>query len=262
MSLKTRKQLPKKNTTSTEGLSSPAAGWGWIQELLQELSEHVSLEERGVLEETLGVKQSPLWVALMLGGVVWPSGNNKRGTHGFSFGSSAMWQNFRKIISELELWLLKASSKLSINSWVSLSSLAALFDVRVFKMAALTYFYGCCYPCLISSTPKSSLSPIKSLKLCGTQQRPLTRSGMVSEWAECVWDCHTRRREEVWYASPSSTNQGKSFGIPRLLFFFTHLQFLSARCHHFTERRFGDSSNLVHCQTVNVLRGLGLIFFR
>lgn len=87
----------------------------------------------------------------------------------------------------------------------------------------------------------------------------------AAEWAECVqlWLFCVRwpqqeERGRVWYASFSNT---KNFGITRLLF-FTHLRFFSARCHRFTDRTVGDSSRFVHCQTVNMLSGVGLTSFR
>lgn len=93
-------------------------------------------------------------------------------THGFSSRSScSIWQNRNLLIESLHPEnLLSVVTKL----WISLSSLAALFDVRVFKMATLAHFYSCNCFHLIISAPKSYLSPIRNLKLCAPLQGSLT----------------------------------------------------------------------------------------
>lgn len=164
--------------------------------------------------------------------------------------------------SELELCRLKSSNQLSRNSWVSLSSPAALFDVRVFNTAAFTHFCGCNYSSLISSTPKFSSNPIKNLKLCGTLQGPLTNPVMVSEGAECVQLCEMaaaggERRFDMLH--PQIQTRERVLASPD--FSFSHI-FSSFQQDVIVSLRVGDSSNLVHCQTVNMLRDVTLISFR
>lgn len=82
--------------------------------------------------------------------------------------------------------------------------------------------------------------------------------------SECVQLCEMataggERRFDMLH--PQIQTRERVLAFPAFSF-FTHLQFFSARCHLFTERSVGGSSKLVHCQTVNVLRDVGLISFR
>lgn len=171
---------------------------------------------------------------------------------------------------ELKLCLLKASNQLSMNSWVSLSSLAALFDVKVFKMAAFTHFYACNYFGLISSTPKSSLSPIRNLKLRGALQGLLTSpngfnrsrvSGVCALVAVLCEIATAGAEREGLICFILKYKLGREFWDSQISLFHTS-SVLFSKMSSFHWESAGSSSNSAHCQTVNMLRDLGLISFR
>lgn len=139
-------------------------------------------------------------------------------------------------------------------------------------MVTFTYFHGCNCFCLISSTCKSCLSPVRNLKIYAALQGSLTspngRDSFRVSWKHVcrhycavevvLYEIAAPGGERIFTVFYPQTQNRETLGnrdqISRLLF-FTHLQFFSVIFHSFAEKSISSSFIFVHCLMINSVAG-------